>query len=276
MLKSSTRAAAEARQTRVAKVVWGLLFLTMGVLFFLDEAGQVNMRGPETYPGAYAVDGDPKTRWSSGWSDPQSLTVDLGTVADITRVKLLWEAAHAVAYRLEVSSDGTNFTTVQEVKDGDGETDDLEVATSGRYVRMAGTKRSSQYGYSLYEFEVYGPDGLLSFARPVRVTSTETMPLWPLFWSRYWPLFLVGLGLPAVFAPKDGGDQFLGLVFASSGVFFQLQRLGLVQWTFAQAWPILLVVGGALLVVQALRQPQGLPGPEPVPGDGSDPSAPGR
>ncbi|WP_251037443.1 discoidin domain-containing protein [Paenibacillus albidus] len=27
-----------------------------------------------------------------------------------------------------------------------------------RYVRMYGTERATQYGYSLWEFEVYGPE----------------------------------------------------------------------------------------------------------------------
>jgi hypothetical protein len=32
----------------------------------------------------------------------------------------------------------------------------LNVSGSGRYVRMYGTKRATQYGYSLWEFQVYG------------------------------------------------------------------------------------------------------------------------
>jgi hypothetical protein len=32
----------------------------------------------------------------------------------------------------------------------------LNVSGSGRYVRMYGTQRATQYGYSLWEFQVYG------------------------------------------------------------------------------------------------------------------------
>jgi len=40
---------------------------------------------------------------------------------------------------------------------GDGGVDDITLgsAASGRYVRMLGVARGTQYGYSLWEFEVY-------------------------------------------------------------------------------------------------------------------------
>jgi hypothetical protein len=49
------------------------------------------------------------------------------------------------------------------IENGDGAIDDLSVSASGCYVRMYGEPRvviaSQSYGYSLYEFEVYGrPD----------------------------------------------------------------------------------------------------------------------
>ncbi len=39
---------------------------------------------------------------------------------------------------------------------GSGGVQDLAVAGSGRYVRMFGTQRATQYGYSLLELQVYG------------------------------------------------------------------------------------------------------------------------
>ena len=44
-----------------------------------------------------AVDGDPATRWSSAFADPQTLHLDLGARADLTRIVLLWEAAYGSA-----------------------------------------------------------------------------------------------------------------------------------------------------------------------------------
>ena len=40
--------------------------------------------------------------------------------------------------------------------DGAGGGQTLLVSGSGRYVRMYGTQRATQYGYSLWEFQVFG------------------------------------------------------------------------------------------------------------------------
>jgi beta-glucosidase len=104
-----------------------------------------------------AIDGDPATRWSSAFSDPQALTIDLGARAHITGVTLRWEAAFATAYRIETSPDGSAWTAVHEQTAGDGGVDEITgLDAAARYVRMAGTARATPYGYSLFEFEVYG------------------------------------------------------------------------------------------------------------------------
>lgn len=255
MASTSDRAVREARQARVAKAVWGLLLVTMGGLFTLDNLGRVNLRPPGPYPASHAVDGDLTTRWSSAFDDPQWITVDLGSVSEISRVRLSWEAAFARAYRIEVSTDGQAFVPVREVANGDGGVDDHEVQATGRYVRMTATERATPYGDSLWEFEVLGPAGPLSTGRPARASSGEGRSLWAL----YWPLLLVGAGLPALLAPKDGGDQLIGLMLAGTGVLFQIQRLQLVSWTLAEVWPIVLIGAGLLLVIQALRQGESKP-----------------
>jgi chitodextrinase len=105
-----------------------------------------------------AVDGNTTTRWASvEGSDPQWITVDLGSVNSISRVKLVWEAAYGKAYRLEVSGDGTAWTTLKSVTGENGGTDDHTGLTgTGRYLRLYGTQRGTSYGYSLWELEVYG------------------------------------------------------------------------------------------------------------------------
>lgn len=107
------------------------------------------------YAPRFAVDGDPGTRWSSAFSDPQSITVDLGRLWQVTQVALRWEAAYGVEYDLEVSADGTTWRTVWRTGEGAGGVRDVRIAaTAARFVRMTGTRRSGQYGYSLWEFEV--------------------------------------------------------------------------------------------------------------------------
>ena len=104
-----------------------------------------------------AVDGNAGTRWSSGYSDPQWVRVDLGTRYGIDRVRLNWEAAYARAYQIQVSDDGAAWTTVYTTSSGDGGVDDVTGLTAaGRYVRVLGTARATEWGYSLWDFEVYG------------------------------------------------------------------------------------------------------------------------
>jgi len=107
-------------------------------------------------PAAAAVDGNATTRWGSAWADPQWLRVDLGGAATITSVQLQWEAAYARAYAIQTSPDGNAWTTIYSKTNGAGGTETITVAGSGRYVRMYGTTRGTGYGYSLYEFKVYG------------------------------------------------------------------------------------------------------------------------
>jgi beta-glucanase (GH16 family) len=107
-------------------------------------------------PASAAVDGNTGTRWSSAFSDPQSLQVDLGATHTINKVTLNWEAAYAKAFQIQTSTNGTSWTTIYSTTTGTGGVQNLTVSGSGRYVRMNGTQRATQYGYSLWEFQVYG------------------------------------------------------------------------------------------------------------------------
>ncbi len=109
-----------------------------------------------SFPPSNAVDGNTGTRWSSAFSDPQWLQVDLGASASITQVVLQWEAAYATAFQIQTSPDGTNWTSIFSTTTGTGGTQTLNITGTGRYVRMLGTTRATQYGYSLFEFQVFG------------------------------------------------------------------------------------------------------------------------
>lgn len=74
-------------------------------------------------------------------------------------VTLDWETAYATAFQIQVSPDGTNWTTVYSTTSGTGGTQTLAVDGTGRYVRMDGTARATPYGYSLWEFGVYTASG---------------------------------------------------------------------------------------------------------------------
>ncbi|HEY0539816.1 MAG TPA: beta-1,3-glucanase family protein [Actinoallomurus sp.] len=106
-------------------------------------------------PASAAVDGNTGTRWSSAFSDPQWLQVDLGSSQQICQVSLNWEAAYATAFQIQVSANGSSWTTVYTTTAGTGGSGTLSVTGTGRYVRVSGTARSTPYGYSLWEFGVY-------------------------------------------------------------------------------------------------------------------------
>jgi hypothetical protein len=122
-----------------------------------------------------AVDGMLSTRWESVQADPQWLDVDFGAPVFIGEVDILWEAACAKNYDLEISSNGTTWTTIPNGTISGNTTAASVVganptpptdwskavvtkplAASGRYLRMNGTVRCTTYGYSIWELRAYG------------------------------------------------------------------------------------------------------------------------
>ncbi|MCF4136649.1 discoidin domain-containing protein [Streptomyces sp. Tue 6430] len=108
------------------------------------------------YAAGRAVDGDPGTRWASGWSDDQWLQIDLGATHPVGRVTLDWERAYGKSYRIDLSTDGQNWRTVWSTASGDGGLDTARfTVTPARHVRVQGLARGTQWGYSLYEVGVH-------------------------------------------------------------------------------------------------------------------------
>ena len=143
-------------------------------------------------PGSYGVDGNTtSTRWATDWSDPQWIYVDLGAAYTVTEVQLDWEAAYATGFQIQISSDALNWTNIYSTTTGLGGIQDLTgLSGAGRYVRMYGTKRATTYGYSLWEFQVYGspvsanqppalaaiPNQSILAGRTLLVTNSATDP----------------------------------------------------------------------------------------------------
>jgi hypothetical protein len=65
-----------------------------------------------TNTAAKAVDNNMSTRWSSAYSSPQWIRVDLGKSLSLSGVTRYWEVAAAKDFRVEVSSDGSTWTSV--------------------------------------------------------------------------------------------------------------------------------------------------------------------
>lgn len=110
---------------------------------------------------AKAVDCNTGTRWSSAQGvDPQWIYVDLGAPTAISRVLLNWETAAAKNYTVEGSNDAafaakTTLVTKTNMPAGPRIDDLTGLSGTFRYIRMYGTARTSGWGYSLFEFEIY-------------------------------------------------------------------------------------------------------------------------
>jgi hypothetical protein len=133
------------------------------------------------FPASAATDGNSGTRWSSAWSDPQWLEVDLGSAQSICGVGLSWETAYASAFQIQTSNDGSTWTSIYSTTTGTGSTQNLSVSGSGRYVRMYGTARATGYGYSLWEFDVYAGSGSSSGGGSgggTSIPSENWTPVW--------------------------------------------------------------------------------------------------
>jgi len=108
------------------------------------------------FSAAAAVDGNAMSRWSSAFSDPQWLQVDLGGTRAVCAATLKWERASARAFTITASNDGVTWTPLYSTTTGTGGTQTIALGGVGRYIRMTGTQRNTTYGYSIYELQVFG------------------------------------------------------------------------------------------------------------------------
>jgi hypothetical protein len=178
------------------------------------------------YPATNAFDGNLSTRWSSAFSDPQWIYVDLGATYNISEVVLYWEAAYGKSYQIQVSSDATNWTTIYSTTNGLGGTEDLTgLSGTGCYVRMYGTVRGTVYGYSLWEFQVFAaPAPKLSIA----LSGTNVVISWPTSVTSWSLETAPALGLPGDWSTLTTAPLFLNseyIVTNAAGAAAQFYRL---------------------------------------------------
>jgi hypothetical protein len=165
----------------------------------LNQPASASSVQTSSSPATNSFDGDPTTRWSSLYSDPQWITVDLGSVQNIARVRLIWETAFGQNYSIQLSTNNTAWTSVYTTTNGPGSINDLATLGSGRYVRMYGTIRGTAYGYSLWEFEVYPT--LVVPALAIGLSGTNVVISWPSAAATGWSLEAApALGLPIIWS----------------------------------------------------------------------------
>jgi len=108
------------------------------------------------YSAKSIVDGNLNTRWSSSFSDNQWIQVDLGNAYNLTGCNITWEDSKAKSYTIQISNDATKWTTIYTYSNNSSATNNLSLTGSGRYIRINCLIRSDKYGFSIWEFEVYG------------------------------------------------------------------------------------------------------------------------
>jgi len=96
------------------------------------------------------------TKWTSASSDPQWISIDLGSAMNVNRVIIKWDSAYAKAFKIQVSTDNATWTDVFSTTKAGLRciTDETFTTTTARYVRMNGTQRGTTGGYSMFEFMV--------------------------------------------------------------------------------------------------------------------------
>lgn len=123
------------------------LALNKSVFASSSEAGQADA----------VSDGDETTRWASKSNNNEWIYVDLGKEEIVNAVDLNWESAYAKSFKIQVSGDAKSWQDVYsttEGREGKMHIDFDEV--SARYVKVQGLERGSWWGYSLWDFKVYG------------------------------------------------------------------------------------------------------------------------
>ena len=94
-------------------------------------------------------------RWAAQNNDNESITIDLEQPC--YQVSILWENAYAKGYKIQGSLDDHNYFDIHYETNGQGSLENIYFDTTlVKYVKMQGIKRAIGYGYSIYEFEIYG------------------------------------------------------------------------------------------------------------------------
>lgn len=110
----------------------------------------------------FAIDNNPGTRWETIDQDPQWMIVDLGATKNISDIIIRWETASAKDYTIEWSINNADWTTLISNSNMAGTANRVDrfynQNIQARFVKINGSSRTTPYGYSIWELEIYGTD----------------------------------------------------------------------------------------------------------------------
>ena len=108
---------------------------------------------------AMAADNNLATRWDSAHDEEKSwIMFDYGLRKYIETIVIAWEEVFAKVYRIQVSEDGERWRTVFTQHQGQAGLQVIQFSSmvKGRYVRVqCSCKASDDFGYSIFEFQVF-------------------------------------------------------------------------------------------------------------------------
>ena len=93
---------------------------------------------------------------------------------DLCGIRIKWEDAYGTDFSIQSSDDATTWQTLINVPGNNQHLTELSLTGSGRYVRMLGIKRATEFGYSIFEMQVYGiPSGSCATPDGLQVTTVN-------------------------------------------------------------------------------------------------------
>jgi len=174
----------------VAQLTWP----QVGEVDIMEYVGSIPANNLGTVHYAYQYNNNQYADWNHGQHGgyysfaeqqlpdaPEYLRVDLGAVYRVNHVSLTWEN-NSKSYLIETSLDGTTWQPAYRTSTGPGGTNDLTfTAVDARFVRLTGTLRVNQYGYAVYEMQVFAAGGTTNLAlnKPATASSVENATLGP-------------------------------------------------------------------------------------------------
>jgi hypothetical protein len=120
------------------------------------------------------------SRWVSGSGDPQWISVDLGSPVKVNRVILKWDSSYAESFKIQVSTDNSEWEDVFSTTKGRPRTitDETFETVTARYVRMYATAMGgSSGGCSLFDFMVLNDTGVTTSTIQHSKTPVPAIPL---------------------------------------------------------------------------------------------------
>jgi hypothetical protein len=166
-----------------------------GEIDIMEYVGSIPAHNLGTVHYAWAYNNNQYADWNHGsqggyynFADqqapdsPEWLRVDLGALYNVDHVNLNWENT-GKSFQIQTSTDGTTWSNAFTTTNGAGGVQDITfTARSTRFVRMYGTQRSNDWGYSLWEFQVFAGNATnIALNKVVTASSSQGTDVGPGF-----------------------------------------------------------------------------------------------